>query len=208
MPQGDEEWLQARVGKVTASRMGDMMAKTKSGWGASREQYAAELLSELINGKPYQGYVTGPMAQGILNEPDARVEYEFEKGVRVEEVGFIPHPNIHRAGASPDGYVGSEGLIEIKCMQPSGHVAVLRTLKISDSHIKQMQFQMACTGRQWCDYVAYNPNYNPPYRCWISRVYRDENLIRTLEDHTRIFLQELDLALADLRAKHERERAA
>lgn len=208
MPQGDEEWLQARVGKITASRMGDMMAKTKSGWGASREGYAAELISERINGKPFQGYVSGAMVAGTLNEPDARAEYEFERNVKVVEVGFIPHPTIVMAGASPDGFVGDDGLIEIKCMEPKGHVAVLRTKKISDSHIKQMQFQMACTGRMWCDYCAYNPNYDPPYRTWISRVYRDEDMIRTLEDHTRLFLQELDQALAELRAEYERERAA
>ncbi len=208
MPQGDEEWLAARCGKATGSRMGDMTSKTKTGDAASRANYKAELVVERITDPPFPHFVSQAMADGTAREPDGRVEYEFERGVTVTEVGFVPHPLIAMAGASPDGLVGSDGIIEIKSMQPAGHLEALLSGKISDSHKKQMQFGMAVTQRMWCDFIAYNPNFPPPYRIWIERVYRDEAMIKYLENATRDFLMEVDQAVADLRAKYERERAA
>lgn len=193
MTQGDDAWIKARLGKVTASRMADVTARLKNGsWGASRDNYIAELVVERLYGQPYPQYVSAAMISGTEREPDARAAYAFATNTEVIEVGFVPHPSIEMTGASPDGLVGSEGLVEIKCMEPKGHIKTLhQDYKIDDGYIKQMQWQMACTDRQWCDFVAYNPHFEQE-ALQIIRVYRNEEVISYLERDVRAFLADVD----------------
>ena len=199
-PQRSTAWLQARVGRATASRAADIIAKTKSGWGASRYNYEAELVAERLTGVPADSYVNGAMQWGQEKEPEARAQYAFLADLDVVEVGFIEHPRIPMAGASPDGLVGDDGLVELKCPNTSTHIATLLGEPIAAKYITQMQFQMATTSRLWCDWVSYDPRLPDYARLHIHRVYRDDGYIAELENEVRIFL--LDVA-----RKTERVRA-
>lgn len=197
--QRSTEWHMARLGKLTASRIADAVAKTKTGWGASRANLMADLVCERLTGVPAERYVNGAMQYGIDTEPEARAAYEFELGVTVEEVGFLDHPSIDMAGASPDGLVGSEGLVEIKCPQSAAHIETLLTKTVPDKYVKQMQWQMACTGRLWCDYATYDARMPQELQLWILRVVRDDKMIAELEKEAVAFLAELDEKVAALR---------
>lgn len=199
MLQRSTEWHMARLGKLTASRIADAVAKTKTGWGASRANLMADLVCERLTGVPAERYVNGAMQYGIDTEPEARAAYEFELGVTVEEVGFLDHPSIDMAGASPDGLVGSEGLVEIKCPQSAAHIETLLTKTVPDKYVKQMQWQMACTGRLWCDYATYDARMPQELQLWILRVVRDDKMIAELEKEAVAFLAELDEKVAALR---------
>lgn len=208
MEQRSEEWFAARVGKVTASRMADLTARTKSGYGASRANYMAELLVERITGKPKKGFVSAAMQHGIDTEDEARAAYEFQAGVSVATVGFIQHPYIGMSGASPDGYVGEDGMVEIKCPQPAAHIETLETAAIPAKYFLQMQWQMACAGRDWCDFVSYQPDLiGTGMDLFIQRVAFDGSAIKELETEVTKFLSELDAKEKSLRAKYMREAA-
>jgi putative phage-type endonuclease len=202
--QRTDDWYRARLGKVTASRMGDLLATTRSGFGASRANYMAELLVERLTGVPTEKFASSAMAWGTEKEPDARAAYEFELGVEVSEVGFIDHPTIAMAGASPDGLVGDDGLIEIKCPQTPAHLDLLLGHKIPQKYEQQMQFQMACTGRQWCDFVSFDPRLPPDLRLFIKSVPRDDAMITAMEKEVTDFLAELDAKIAHLKSKFAR----
>src|SRR5690606_6597640 len=143
----------ARLGRVTASRIADVTAATRNGWGASRANYKAELVAERLTGQPAQRFISGAMQHGIDTEPDAILAYEFFTDQTVEPVGFVDHPTIAMSGASPDGLIGDDGLVEVKCPNTATHLDTLLGGAIPDKYLKQMQWQMACTGRQWCDFV-------------------------------------------------------
>ena len=149
--QRSPEWYQARVGKVTASRLKDVMAKTKSGYSTSRKNYMMELLCQSLSGHVEEGFKSSAMQRGIDLEPIARGAYEADKGVMVDEVGFIVHPSNSNFGASPDGLVDDDGLVEIKCPNTATHVEFLKTGKPNREYILQMHGQMLCAGRKWCD---------------------------------------------------------
>jgi putative phage-type endonuclease len=211
MMQGTAEWTQARVGKVTASRITDMMATTKTGgWGAGRKNYAAELVAERLTGEPAPRYTNGTMAYALEIEPEARTAYSRRAWVDVAEVGFVPHPTIADAGASPDGLVGDDGLVEIKCPNTATHIeTLLRGDKIDSDYVLQMQFQMACTGRQWCDFVSYDKRLPPGrMRLFIVRVYRDPKMIADIEAAVRVFSAEVDATVAALTDRYAVEVAA
>lgn len=193
MKQGTEEWLRARIGKVTASRISDLMAKTKIGWSTSRKNYASELVIERLTGEPVPQYQNAAMAYGTECEPEACAAYSFQMNVDVLEVGFVPHPTINDAGASPDGLIGPDGLVEIKCHANTAlHIEqLLRPEFVAGQHQLQMQFQMACTGRQWCDYVSYDKRLPEAMRLSIVRVVRDDKLIAEIEAEVRAFLAEV-----------------
>jgi putative phage-type endonuclease len=199
--QGSPEWLAARCGRVTASRIADLTAKTKSGWGASRANYAAELVAERLTGTPAEKFVSSAMAHGTEQEPQARALYEFMRDVEVVQVGFVLHPTIEMAGASPDGLVGDDGLIEIKCPNTATHIQTLLSGTIDGKYVKQMQWQMACTGRKWCDFVSFDPRLPAEMQSFIKRVPRDAVMIADLEKEVRAFLSEIDATLAQLTAK-------
>lgn len=192
LEQGSDEWLMARIGKVTASRISDVIAKTKTGWGAGRKNYMAELIAERLTMIPAQGYTNAAMQWGLDTEPQARAAYEFFRDAVVQEVGFIEHPAVPMTGASPDGYVEEDGMIEIKCPNTATHIDTLLTQKIPDKYIVQMQWQMACANRQWCDYVSFDPRMPEHLRLFVERIRRDDKRIGELERDVEEFLEELD----------------
>ncbi len=154
--QGSPEWSAERCGKVTASRVADVIARTKTGWGASRANYMAELMCERLTGIPAVGYVNAPMQWGIDTEAEARAAYSFRTDF-VELVGFVRHPRIIWAGASPDGFIEDGGEIQIKAPNTATHIDTLISRVVPAKYITQIQFGLACSGRQWCDYVSYDP---------------------------------------------------
>ena len=191
MEQRTDEWFQARLGKVTASKVSDVMAKTKSGYAASRDNYMAQLVVERMTNKQAETFTNAAMEWGTQQEPFARAAYEIKTGVVVEEVGFIDHPRLPNAGASPDGLVGDEGMVEIKCPNTATHIETLLSKEVPWKYYAQMQWQMACTGRLWCDYVSYDPRMPENTQLFIQRVYRDADNIELMEKEVVKFLIEL-----------------
>lgn len=198
MQQRTEEWYAARLGKVTASRIADVMAKTKTGYSTSRTKYKAQLLVERLTGRREDGYTSPAMQRGTELEPKARAIYLLETGNDVEEVGMIDHPTIAMSGASPDGLVYPDGLIEIKCPETHTHLDFIRSKKPKDAYLKQMQWQMACTGRQWCDFVSYDDRLPERLSYQCVRITRDDELIQELEDEVIKFLSELEQEISEL----------
>lgn len=190
--QRSPEWFAERCGRVTASRIADVMARTRSGWGASRANYMGQLIAERLTGQVADSFSNAAMQWGIEKEPEARVSYEFMKDIQVVEVGFIPHPAIEMSGASPDGLIGEDGLIEIKCPNTATHIDFLLSGKIDDKYIKQMQWQMECTNRSYCDFVSYDPRMPPDFSMKVIRVDRDDLLINSILDDVRQFISEID----------------
>ena len=205
--QGSDEWKALRLGKVTASRVADVVAKTKSGYSASRANYAAQLIAERLTGTPAESYTNAAMQHGTETEPEARDAYCFYQGVTVEEVAFVSHPNIGQAGCSPDGLVGEDGLVEIKCPQTATHLETLLGQAVPAKYETQIQFQMACTGRKWCDFVSYDPRMPEQMRLFIRRVPRDDKRISELENEIAGFLLELDVKLSQLNSLYGQEAA-
>jgi putative phage-type endonuclease len=200
--QGSPEWFDARLGKLTASRIADALARTKSGWGASRANYLAELVTERLTGVPAESFTTPAMQRGSDLEADARAAYEFQKDLDVEPVGFVPHPTIGDAGASPDGLVGEDGLVEFKCPNTSTHLQTLLGEPVAAKYVKQMQWQMACTGRAWCDFASFDPRLPEPMQLFIQRFDRDDKLIREMEAEAVEFLAEVRDKVSALRSRY------
>lgn len=189
--QGTPEWFAQRLGKVTASRISDIIAKTKTGVSASRGNYLAQLVAERLTGQTADSFKSGAMQHGTETEPQARMAYEAETGLMVSEVAMIEHPTIAMSGASPDGLVGEDGLVEIKCPNTSTHIATLLADKAPSGYIPQMQWQMACTGRQWVDFVSFDPRMPEDMQLFIKRVLRDNALIAEYEAEVVKFLAEV-----------------
>ena len=196
--QGTPEWHQMRLGKVSASRMADLMAKTKSGASASRAKYMAQLLCERMTGQPTEFFTTAAMQRGTEIEPVARAAYEAENLVSVEQVAWVEHPTISLAGCSPDGFVGEHGLIEIKCKEIHNHLDSILNDKIDPDHQAQMMWQMACTGRQWCDYVCFDDRAPEGLQLFVKRLHRDEEKIKAMEDEVIKFLKDLESMIQKL----------
>lgn len=203
MEQRSEEWFAVRLGKVTASRIADVMAKTKSGYGASRANYMAELLAERLSGQPAERFFSAAMQWGTDTEAAARAAYEFVRDAAVIEVGFVPHPRLHQSGASPDGLVDEAGLVEIKCPNTSTHLATMLGAKIETKYLMQMQWQMVCANRVWCDFVSFDPRLPVAYQMAVERVYRNDAVTEEIENEVRLFLEELEEKETALRAKYE-----
>ena len=168
------------------------MAKTKTGWGASRANYRAELVAERLSGVPAESYTSAAMQRGIDLEPEARIAYEFLMDVDVKQVGFIDHPEIPMSGASPDGLVSTDGMVEFKCPNMATHIETILGAPVADKYLKQMQWQLACTGRQWVDFVSYDNRLPEPLRLFRQRIERDDEMIATLEAEITEFLSEVD----------------
>jgi putative phage-type endonuclease len=198
--QRSNEWFALRLGKVTASRVADLMAKTKTGYSATRENYMAQLVVERISNSQAESFTNAAMQWGTDQEPYARAEYEATQGAMVEECGFVSHPTIEMAGASPDGLVGDDGLIEIKCPNTATMIDVLLTGVVASKYNTQMQFQMACTGRQWCDYVVFDPRMPAKAQMFIKRVARDEAFIAEMEAEVTKFLSEVAEKVAKIQS--------
>ena len=206
--QGTPEWKAQRLGKVTASRVADVIAKTKTGYSTSRANYAAELVCERLTGAAAEHYQNAAMAWGTEKEPEARAAYEFMRNVDVELVGFVDHPDIPMSGASPDGFVGADGLIEIKAPISATHIETLLSGKIPDKYVVQMLWQMSATGRQWCDYVSFDPRCPAHLQLFIKRLHRDDKRIGELEREVESFLAEVDDTIAKLNALTPKAEAA
>jgi putative phage-type endonuclease len=189
--QGSEAWRLARAGSLGASQIGDAMAKTKTGWGASRENLQATLVVERLTGKPVNGYKSQAMIEGTEREPQARAAYSFHTNAEVVEVGLVPHPTINNTHASPDGLIGNAGVLEIKCPEHKAHLDFLLTTTIPQKYALQCQWQMACTGRAWADLAFWHPDFPPAMQLAVCRVQRDDKLIAELEHEARVFLAEV-----------------
>ena len=198
MDQGSEEWFTIRIGKVTASRVADVIAKTKTGYSASRDNYMAQLVCERLTNQKGESFSNAAMQWGTETEPLARISYEVAHNVLVDEVGFVPHPTIEMAGASPDGLVGDDGLLEIKCPNTATHIETLLSQTVPGKYNTQMQFQMACTGRLWCDFVSFDNRLPAELQLFVKRVPRDNMYIRLMEEEIVKFLNELDIKIAQL----------
>lgn len=192
MEQRSPEWFAARAGKVTASRVADLMARTKSGYSASRQNYMAELICERMTGEAAERFTTAEMQRGTDLEPAARDAYSFIHGASVDECGFVAHPVIVGFGASPDGLVASDGLVEIKCPNTATHIEYLLSQSVPGKYAMQVQAQMACTGRKWCDFVSYDPRMPDELQLFVKRVARDETFIEVMGTEIISFLKELD----------------
>jgi putative phage-type endonuclease len=206
--QGTDEWLLERCGRVTASRIADLMATTRSGFAASRDNYKAQIIAERLTGCVAPSFTNSAMQHGTETEPEARRAYEFYVDRDVQQVGFVAHPQIEMAGASPDGLVGDDGLLELKCPNTATHIETLLTGRIPDKYHKQMQFQLACTGREWCDFASYDNRMPERMRLFVKRVSRDAQDIGEIETAVRAFLLEIDETLARLTAKFDQLEAA
>ena len=201
--QGSAEWKMARVGKVTASRVSDIVSKTKAGKPtAAYNEYMSEIVTEILTGQPVEFFMTKDMEWGTKTEPLAREVYEEQAFVEVAQVGIIDHPYLPRAAASPDGLVGDDGLIEIKCPRTKTHVSTLISEEAPEQYIPQMQWQMACTGRVWCDFVSYDPRLPEAYQLFTKRVYRDQTLINKYEHEVRQFLTAVDNLIFKLNTRN------
>ena len=191
MEQRTDDWFAARLGKVTASRVADVIAKTKTGYGAGRANYMADLVVERLTGQKASSFSNAAMEWGTEQEPNAKAAYAAKTGILVEDVGFIDHPTVAMSGASPDGFA-EEGLIEVKCPNTATHLEYVLAELPPLKYFTQMQWQMACTGRPWCDFVSYDPRLPERLQLLVVRVPRDDDYIKMLEQEVTIFLQELD----------------
>lgn len=196
MEQRTEDWYKARLGKVTASRVASVLAKKDS---ATRADYLTDLVLERLTGNPTEMFVSSAMQWGTDTEPQARMAYEAHTNNLVDEVGFIDHPSITNFGCSPDGVVGEEGLIEIKCMSSKNAIETLIAGKAPTKYIPQMQTQMAVMNRQWCDFVSFDPRLPEDLQLFVIRVNRDDEYIAKLEEEVTAFLEEVESTVIKLK---------
>jgi putative phage-type endonuclease len=197
--QRTDEWFKSRLGKVTASRIADVVARTRTGYAASRANYMAQLVCERLTGKQAESFSNAAMEWGVEQEGPARDAYSAKVGELVTEVGFISHPTIPMAGASPDGLVGTNGCVEIKCPSTATHIEYLFDREPPQKYFYQMQWQMACTGTEWCDWVSYDPRLPAELQLLVVRIPRDTDCITILEKEVSEFLAELDGKVSKLK---------
>jgi putative phage-type endonuclease len=200
-PQGSAEWLASRAGKVTASRLSDVLAKVKSGEAAARRDYRAQIVAEILTGKPQESmFINEEMRWGIEQEPFARGAYEVSRDTLVDQVGLVLHPEIDRAAASPDGLSG-DGLVEIKCPKTATHLQYLLDKSPPAKYADQMLWQMACTERKWCDFVSFDPRLPQDLQLFCVRFTRDDDRIKEMETAVRKFLDEVDEVIEKLTSR-------
>jgi len=202
--QGSVEWFAARCGKVTASRVADVLSKVKDGESAGRKNYKADLVVERLTGQKTSGFTNVAMSWGVDTEPQARAAYEFRTGDFVDQVAFVDHPTIKNFGCSPDGLVGEDGLIEIKCPNSATHLEYLESDTPPKKYFIQMQAQMAITGRKWCDFVSFDPRLPDGLELLIIRVNHDDKYTKIMEDEVSKFLQEVDNKVESLSKRNDK----
>lgn len=201
--QGSAEWLQMRIGCVTGSRMSDVMAKLKrkEGEAQCRQDYKSEIVCEALTGRAADHYVSPAMEWGMENEIFARNAYEVEVGT-IEPVGFALHATIKRFGASPDGLVGHSGLVEFKCANTATHIDYIIKGVVPAEYHWQMLAEMACSERDWCDFVSYDPRLPKRLQLFVRRFERDDARIAEMEVEVEKFLAEVDEVIAKLHASN------
>lgn len=202
--QRTEEWFQDRLGKVTASRISDVMMKSTT---AGYQNYRAQLVCERLTGVPTETFQSAAMLHGTETEPQARALFEMQTGLDVSEVGFIPHPTLEMSGASPDGVVGQDGLVEIKCPQPAEHIRVLTGGAIKAQYVLQMQWQMACTDRDCCSFVSFSPALPADLQLFYEVIGRDDRKIEEITEAVTKFLAEVDEMTARLTKQYRKDAA-
>lgn len=192
--QGSSEWFDVRCAKVTGSRVADAIAvlKRKDGEAAVRYNLKRKIAREILTGTHTEGYVSKAMEQGTEREPLARTEYELKTGNDVKLLGFVYHPTIERAGFSPDGLVGDNGIIEIKAPLPETHIDYLIGKKVPEIYEPQCMWGLACTEREWCDFISYDPDQVKRHQLLIVRMYRNEERIKQMNEAVLKFLAEVD----------------
>ncbi len=197
--QGSLAWFTERCGRVTGSRVCDAMSFLKKGGESlARRAYKAEIVCELLTGKAVEHFVTKEMEFGILNEPFARAAYELQNDVSVEDIGFAIHPSLERFGASPDGLVGDDGLIEIKCPSTATHLEYLLADVVPENYKLQMLAEMACAERQWVDFISFDPRLPKRLQLFVKRFPQDDQKIAEMEFQVVEFLREVDSIMARL----------
>ncbi|MCZ2204021.1 lambda exonuclease family protein [Bartonella sp. A05] len=205
MEQRTAQWFQARLGKVTASNIDSVVDRTAKGLPTSKyEEYKIKLITERLTEQISPYYETEDMRWGIEHEEEAIEEYSFIYDTNVTRCGFIQHPTIKMAGASPDGLIGDHGLIEVKCPKSKTHIRFFLNNQIKPEYSSQMQFQMACTGRKWCDFVSYDPRFigqSSHLRIKVQRVHRDEEQIAHINKAVEAFLNEIEQDLNKISTK-------
>lgn len=206
--QGSPEWLAARAGKIGASQIADAMATVKTGEAAARKNLRAQLVCERLTGKPTDTFCSPAMQRGKDLEPHARAAYSLASGIEVVETGIVPHPTIADAQCSPDGLVDFDGLVELKCCGSARHIEVLTGSPPEDRYVKQVYWQMACTGAQWADLAYFNPDFPEPMQLKTFRFERDDQLIGEIEQAVTAFLAEIDATVAELRERYMEKEAA
>lgn len=207
-PQRTDEWHMERLGCATASRFSDAIAKIKTGEAATRKKYRIQLVTERLTGRPVMGYQNAAMMWGTQTEPEARMAYEEQRGVIVREVGFIKHPRLPWCGASPDGLIADDGMLELKAPESTTHVEWMESGKVPPEHIPQIQGQMAVTGRKWVDFASYDPRFPEALQLFIVRVERDDAYIKKLEQDITDFLATVQESLNKLIGVKDGVRAA
>lgn len=200
--QGTHDWRMARLGKITASKIAAVMAKGKDGKPSlTRAAYLTELACERLTQTPTVTYQSPAMLDGTAREPAARRAYAFQYGVTVEEVGFVPHPTIAESGASPDGLVaGTDGIVQFKCPAPHTHLATIKGAPIDRGYLLQIQWEMEVTGRQWCDFVSFHPDFPIQHQLHVRRVARDNAMIAEITEAVKLALADLAADVAFLEA--------
>jgi len=191
--QRSEEWFKARLGKVTASAVADVLAKTKTGVSASRGNYLIKLAIQRVTGQIEESYTNEAMQWGIDNEDQARVAYEVASGNFVDQIGFVDHEIIDWFGCSPDGLVDNDGQVEIKCPNSATHWEYFKSKEVPKKYFIQMQAQMSCTGRKWCDFVSFDPRMPERSQLLIIRIPRDNTFIDLMESEIKEFLNEVEI---------------
>ena len=199
-PQGTEEWLKKRLGKITGSTIHKIMSLKEN--SSTRAKLLQDLTLERISGSPTKNIVTGPMARGLELESEARSAYEL-KNQKVILTGFIDHPTIKEAGASPDGLVGEDGLIEIKCLNIKNHNEIVNKQNLPKQYNLQIQFQLACTNRAWCDFVAYHPESD--HSLYVKRVLPEYDLIKEIHEKAIIFVGEVEEKYRAMKERNSEE---
>ncbi|WP_063657925.1 lambda exonuclease family protein [Candidatus Arsenophonus triatominarum] len=201
MKQKTDEWFQARLGKVTASNLHKVLSK---GRGTTQRNYLMQLVCETLTGRREEIKTNQAIERGIALEPQARARYYLnEFDVTVTEVGFIPHPSIALFGASPDGLVNDDGLIEIKCPNTTTHIETIVTGKPKYEYLLQMHGQMMCTGRNWCDFVSYDDRLPPNLAYYKIRIIKDDNLVNEIEQAVQAFIEKLKSEINKINQKAE-----
>jgi putative phage-type endonuclease len=196
--QGSPEWKELRRGHVTASNVADVMAKGKSGEAETRKKYKLRLIAERMSGMSQDSFSNADMEWGVEQEAYARMAYEVAKDVLVDKTGFWHHLDIAFVGVSPDGLVNDDGLVEIKCPKTETHIDYMLNDKVPAKYYKQIQCQLWVTGRQWCDFISFDPRMPALKQLFVIRCPRDDDFIATMEAEVRTFLTEIEFLMSKL----------
>lgn len=200
-PQRSPEWFASRAGRVTASAVAKVLTKIKAGEAADRKNYKAQVVVERLTGQPApSGYVNAAMQRGIELEAEARMEVEVRTGLLVVESGFWIADDL-MIGASPDGLIDDDGILEIKVPSLATHMDYVRNGGLPAEYKPQVQFQLEVTARKWCQFVSYAPEFPEHLQLHSVRVERDEDYIKTMMDEVKQFLAEVDQIVEQLSKK-------